>query len=127
MDWRTKSFHIDVPHKVTSKCKKPTSKNIINEGKNYHLDKSCTKFFECDKYLGSAQDVKILKALFIVARAFMQAAKKGDAFLIYALLASDVELPHHEIFSQYNEFKDVFERKTLTPYWSIVHLIAPLI
>jgi hypothetical protein len=86
MDWRTKSFHIDVPHKVTSKCKKPTSKNIINEGKNYHLDKSCTKFFKCDKYLGSAQDVKSLKALFVVTRAFMQAAKKGDAFLIYAFL-----------------------------------------
>ncbi len=71
MDWHTKSFHFDIPHKVASKCEKPTSKNIMNEGKNYHLDKSCTKLFECDKYLGSAQDVKSLKALFLGTRAFM--------------------------------------------------------
>lgn len=127
VDWCTKQFHFDEPHKVASKCKKPTSKNIVNESKNYHLDKSCTKFSECDKYLRSAQDVKSLKALFVGARAFMQAAKKKDAFLIYVLPASDVELFHHEFFSQYKEFKVCLKRKTLTPYWNIVHMIAPLI
>jgi hypothetical protein len=114
MDWRTKKFHFDVPHKVTSKCEKPTTKNIINEGKNYHLDKSCTK---CDKYLGSAQDVKSLKSLFIGTIVFMQVAKKRNAFLIYALPASNVELSHHEIFSQYKEFKDVFEKKSIDILW----------
>ncbi len=43
----------------------------------------------------------------------MQVAKKGDAFLIYVLPASNVELPHHEIFFQYKEFKDMFEKKNI--------------
>ncbi len=60
VDWRIKSFHFDVFQKITSKCEKPTSKNIISEGEDYHLDNLCIKFSECDKYLGSAQDVKSL-------------------------------------------------------------------
>jgi hypothetical protein len=57
----------------------------------------------------------------------MQVAKKGDAFLIY-VLASNVELPYHEIFSQYKEFKDVFEKKNIDtlsdhrPYDYTIHL-----
>jgi hypothetical protein len=42
-------------------------------------------FFECDKYLGSAQDVNNSKALFVGAKAFMHATKKGNAFFIYVL------------------------------------------
>jgi hypothetical protein len=34
-------------------------------------------------------------------RAFMHATKKGDAFLIYALLAIDARSQQHEISSQY--------------------------
>jgi len=60
VDWRIKSFHFDVFQKITSKCEKPTSKNIISEGEDYHLDNLCIKFSECDKYLGGAQDVKSL-------------------------------------------------------------------
>jgi hypothetical protein len=55
----------------------------------------------------------MLRALFIGAKTFMQATKKGDAFFIYVLLASNVELPHHEIFFQYKEFKDAFEKKNI--------------
>jgi hypothetical protein len=51
------------------------------------------------------------KLLFIGAKAFMQVAKKGDAFLIYVLPTSEVESPRHEIPSQYKEFKDMFEKK----------------
>jgi hypothetical protein len=43
----------------------------------------------------------------------MQVTKKGDAFFMYVLLASNVELPHHEVFFQYKEFKDVFEKKNI--------------
>jgi hypothetical protein len=75
----------------------------------------------------SAQDVKSSKALFIGARVFMQVTKKGNAFFIYVLPTSKVELLCHDIPSQYKEFKDMFERKTLTPYQSIVHMIALLI
>ncbi len=58
VDWCIKSLHFDVSQKITSKCEKPTSKNIISEGEDYHLDNSCFKVSECDKYLGNAQDVK---------------------------------------------------------------------
>jgi hypothetical protein len=63
VDWHTKSLHFDVPQNVTlTKCEnKLTSKNTINEGEGYRLDKACTKLFECDKYLGSAQGVKSSK------------------------------------------------------------------
>ncbi len=44
---------------------------------------------------------------------FMQVAKKGKTFLIYVLATSNVELPHHEIPSQYKEFKDMFEKKNI--------------
>jgi len=79
IDWCTKSLHFDVPQKVTSKCEKPTSKNITSKGKDYHLDELCIKFLECEKYLGSAQDVKSSKALFVGTKTFVQAAKKKNA------------------------------------------------
>jgi hypothetical protein len=113
MDWHTKIFHFNVLQKVTSKCEKFTSKNIINENKDYHLNELCIKFFECDQYLGNAQDVKNSKVLFIGTRSFMQIAKKGNAFLIYVFPTSDIKLLCHEIPSQYKEFKDVFEKKNI--------------
>jgi hypothetical protein len=62
VDWCIKNLYFDVSQKITSKCEKPTSKNIISEGEDYHLDNSCIKFSKCDKYLGNAQDVKSSKA-----------------------------------------------------------------
>jgi len=44
VDLCTKSLYFDVPQKVASNGEKLTSKNIISEGENYHLDESCTKF-----------------------------------------------------------------------------------
>jgi hypothetical protein len=113
VDRYTKNLHFNLPQKITSNCEKPTSKNIISEGKDYHLDKSCTKSFECNKCLGSTQDVKSSKVLFVGTRAFVQVAKKGKTFLIYVLPTSDVEPPRHEIPSQYKEFKDMFEKKNV--------------
>jgi hypothetical protein len=42
---------------------------------------------------------------------FNKATRKGDAFLIYVFPTLHIELPHHEIPSQYKEFKDMFEKK----------------
>jgi hypothetical protein len=67
------------------------------EGENYHLDESCIELSECNKYLGSTQDVKSSKTLFIGTRAFMQTAKKGNAFFIFVLPILDIESLHHEI------------------------------
>ncbi len=97
MDWCIKKFHFHVPHKVVSKCEKITSKNIINEGKDYHLDESCIKLSKGNKYLGGAQNVKSSKALFVGARTFMQVAQKGNEFLIYALPISKAKLLCHDI------------------------------
>jgi hypothetical protein len=41
----------------------------------------------------------------------MKVAMRGDAFLIYILLSPNVEPHPHEIPSQYQKFKDVFEKK----------------
>jgi hypothetical protein len=57
------------------------------------------------------QKPKCWKSLFIGAKAFMHVIKKGDAFLFYVLPMLDAKSPHHEILSQYNELKDVFEKK----------------
>ncbi len=43
----------------------------------------------------------------------IKAAKKGDSFFIYVFLSPNVEPCAHEIPSQYQEFKDVFEKKNL--------------
>jgi hypothetical protein len=101
MDLHSKSFYFDVLQKVASNCEKLTYKTIINEGKDYHLDESCTKFFGCNKCLGTTQNVKSSKVLFIGPKAFMQATKKGKAFMIYVFPTSNVESLYHVIPSQY--------------------------
>jgi hypothetical protein len=51
------------------------------------------------------------KLLFVGAKTFMKVATREDAFLIYVLPSPNVEPHPHEIPSQYQEFKDVFENK----------------
>jgi hypothetical protein len=63
------------------------------------------------KNLVSAQKSKFSTPFFMGTKTFMQATKKGDAFFIYALLATDVKPQQHEIPSQYKGYKDVFEKK----------------
>jgi hypothetical protein len=41
----------------------------------------------------------------------MKAATRGDAFFIYVLPSPGVEPHPHEILSQYQKFKDMFEKK----------------
>jgi hypothetical protein len=43
-------------------------------------------------------------------RAFMQAIKKGDAFLIYVISIQDLEVKQHEIPLQYQTYNNVFEK-----------------
>jgi len=63
--------------------------------------------------LGNVLDVKSSKALFIKTRTFMQATKKGNAFLIYDFPTLDVESLRHKIPSQYKKFKDMLENKNV--------------
>jgi len=126
IDWCTKSLHFDVPQKVTSKCEKPTSKNITSKGKDYHLDELCIKFLECEKYLGSAQDVKSLKALFVGTKAFVQAAKKRNAFLIYVFPHQMLNCLIMRFLPNTRNLRTCLKRRMLTPYQNIVHMIAPL-
>jgi len=65
------------------------------------------------KYLVGAQKSKFSKQLFMGVREFMHVAKKGDAFLIYVLLATNARSQQHEISSQYKCYMDVFEKKNL--------------
>jgi hypothetical protein len=50
------------------------------------------------------------KPLFVGEKAFMKVATKGDAFFIYVFPSLHVKSHPHEIPSQYQEFKDVFEK-----------------
>jgi hypothetical protein len=43
----------------------------------------------------------------------MKVATRGDAFLIYVLPSLDVESCPHEIPFQYQEFKDVFDKRNV--------------
>jgi len=54
------------------------------------------------------------------ARAFMQATKKGDAFFVYAIPTLGPGMQQHKIPIQYQDYKDVFEKKnanTLFEHW----------
>jgi peroxiredoxin len=53
------------------------------------------------------------KFLFVGTKAFMKVVKKGNTFFIYTLPSPYVEPCAREIFSQYHEFKDVFEKKNV--------------
>ncbi len=72
-------------------------------------------------------EIQVLQVIVCRSQGFMHVAKKGDAFLIYVLSMEGVESLHHEIPSYYKEFKDMFERRMLTPSHNIIHMIAPLI
>jgi hypothetical protein len=69
------------------------------------------------------------KLLFVGTKAFMKVPTRGYAFLIYVPPSLDVELHPHEIPSQYQEFKDMFEKKKCRhlpkhqPYNSTIDLV----
>lgn len=46
-------------------------------------------------------------------RTFMQAIKKGNAFLIYVFSTQDLEMKQHEIPLQYQTYRNVFENKNV--------------
>jgi hypothetical protein len=63
------------------------------------------------KDLNGTRRLRCLKLLFVGTKTFMKATKRGDAFLIYILPLPDVEPHPHDVPSQYQQFKDVFEKK----------------
>jgi hypothetical protein len=59
----------------------------------------------------------------------VKVAKRRNAFFIYVFPSQDVESHSHEIPSQYQEFKDVFEKRNVNtlhkhrPYDCTIHLV----
>jgi hypothetical protein len=47
----------------------------------------------------------------VTTKTFMKIVKRQDAFFIYVFPSPDVEPHPHDIPSQYQEFKDVLEKK----------------
>jgi hypothetical protein len=62
------------------------------------------------------------------ARTFIQAAKKGNAFFVYAITILDLGMEQHEIPIQYQDYKNIFEKKNVNtflehrPYDYVIHL-----
>jgi hypothetical protein len=63
------------------------------------------------KNFGGIRRPRCPEPLFVGAKAFIKAATKKDAFLIYVLPSPDVEPCPHEISFQYQETKYVFEKR----------------
>ncbi len=93
--------------------------------KSLHFETPQHKALECETFVSSMQNLKqkedldgtkrptYPKLLFVEAKTFMKATKKGDAFLIYVFPSPNFEPCAHEIPSQYHEFKDVCEKKNV--------------
>ncbi len=101
MDWYTKSFHFEAPKQEPLDCE-ATITSMVGETHEHvrHVPKDKqgeTKCIPNFKNLVGAQKSKFFKPLFMGTRALMHVAKKGDAFLIYVLLAIDVRPQQHEI------------------------------
>jgi hypothetical protein len=92
---------------------------ICHATKTKHED-GCKQKLRQKKDFNDVKKPKYSKTLVVGTKAFMQVAKKGDAFFIYALPMLNVEPRQHEILSQYQEFKDMFKKKnvnTLLKHW----------
>jgi hypothetical protein len=64
--------------------------------------------------------------LLVGVKNFIQATKKGDAFLIHTILSLDVEPCPHEILPNAKHSRMCL-RRMQTPYPNIDHMITPLI
>jgi hypothetical protein len=76
------------------------------------------------KNLANATKSKFSKLLFMGARAFIHVTKKGDALFIYAFPTTNVGSQQHEIFLNTKITRMCLERKMLTLYQNINHMIA---
>jgi hypothetical protein len=98
MYWHTKSLHFETPQHEALECE-----TLIRSMQNLQQKKD----------LGGTRKPRYPKPLFVGAKAFMKDTKTGNAFFIYVLPSPDVEPHPHEIPSQYQEFKNVFEKKNV--------------
>lgn len=99
IDWNTRklTFQSNSIPPVNSKPFDTIDTPIINPQKN--------------PVVQSVRGSKIQKPLFVGARAFMQAAKSGATFAIYATPMSGQTQKSMQLPDQYKEFQDVFEKK----------------
>jgi hypothetical protein len=124
MDWKMRNLHFESVNKITPKYKTfPTCaldskhdfthENIIKNSQ--HMQE-----FKCEGDITGNQGSKQFKPLFMGAKTFIQATKKGDALFLYATLTLDLGMQQHKMFIQYQDYKDVFEKKnanTLPKHW----------
>jgi hypothetical protein len=66
---------------------------------------------KCERNIGGNQGSKHFELLFMGAKAFIQVAKKGNAFFVYAIPTFDLGMQQHEIPIQYQDYKYAFEKK----------------
>jgi hypothetical protein len=93
VDWHTITFHFEALKEEAMKYKAPST-SMFGENHDYYIGmfednprkNSCMQNLKCDKNLGNMQGSKYSKSLFMGIIAFMQATKKGDAFMVYTLL-----------------------------------------
>jgi hypothetical protein len=101
VDWKRRSFHFESIDKTIPKYKVfPISmleskhdyacENIVKTSQRMHKLKR-------ERNIGGNQGSKHFKSLFVGVRTFIQAAKKGDAFFVYGILAPDLGSRQHEI------------------------------
>ncbi len=125
VDWKMKSFHFESVNETTPKYKGFPTSTLFFEHDSTSEDRTRTSQhmhkFKPKGDIGGNQRSKHFKPLFMGARAFIQTTKKGDAFFVYAILALDLRTQQHEIPIQYQDYKDIFEKKnanTLPKHWS---------
>ncbi len=74
----------------------PFSPSVCHVNENKHGDE-CMQILKQKKNLGKIKRPKCPKHLFVEAKAFMHATKKGDVFLIYVIPSLNVDPHPHDI------------------------------
>ncbi len=102
------------------------SRWICHVFENKHGD-NCMQNLKHNGDLGSIRRFRCLKPLFIGAKGFVQATKKGDAFFIYVLPSLDVEHVHMRFLPSTNNSRICLKKECRHFAQHINHMISPLI
>jgi hypothetical protein len=110
-----KSLHFESINEIKPKYKTFPASMLGFEHEFAHENitrtNQCMQKLKREKDIVGNQGSKHFKPLFMGAKTFLQVTKKGDAFFVYAILAFDLGTQQHEIPIQYQDYKDVFEKK----------------
>jgi hypothetical protein len=94
-------FHFESVNKITPKYNTFPTSMLHSEHDSTNEDPARTsqhmQKFKREGDIRGNQRSKHFKPLFMGARTFIQATKKGDTFFVYAILALDLGTQQHEI------------------------------